>query len=84
MELWALAASTLLAALFAWYSIRLAYQSWDFHDISTASDATPLWLPQLSMALGTLVLLVALIDELVLEAKGLRRPHAHDMPAFHE
>jgi TRAP-type C4-dicarboxylate transport system permease small subunit len=84
MELWALAVGALLAALFAWFSVRLAYQSWDFHDVSTASDATPLWLPQLSMALGTLVLLVALVDELVLEAKGLRRPHAHDQPAFHE
>jgi TRAP-type C4-dicarboxylate transport system permease small subunit len=84
LELWALAAGVLLAGLFAWFSLRLAYQSWDFHDISTASDATPLWLPQLSMALGTLVLLVALVDELVLEAKGLRRAHAHDLPAFHE
>jgi len=84
MELWALAVATLLAALFAWFSARLAWQSWDFHDVSTASDATPLWLPQLSMALGTLVLLVALIDELVLEAKGLRRPHAHDKPVFNE
>ncbi|MDH4182246.1 MAG: TRAP transporter small permease, partial [Betaproteobacteria bacterium] len=70
--------------LFAWFSARLAWQSWTFHDISTANDATPLWLPQLSMALGTLVLLVALVDELVLEAKGLRRPHAHDKPAFNE
>ena len=84
LELWALAAGTLLAGLFAWFSIRLAYQSWDFHDVSTASDATPLWLPQLTMALGTLVLLIALADELVLEVKGLRRAHAHDMPAFHE
>jgi TRAP-type C4-dicarboxylate transport system permease small subunit len=84
MELWALAAGILLAALFAWFSARLAWQSWTFHDISTANDATPLWLPQLSMALGTLVLLVALVDELVLEAKGLRRPHAHDKPAFNE
>ena len=84
MELWALAVATLLAALFAWFSARLAWQSWDFHDVSTASDATPLWLPQLSMALGTLVLLVALIDELVLEVKHLRRPHAHDKQVFNE
>jgi hypothetical protein len=27
----------------------------DFHDISTGNDATPLWIPQLTMALGTVV-----------------------------
>jgi TRAP-type C4-dicarboxylate transport system permease small subunit len=84
MELWSLGAGVLLAGLFAWYSLRLAYQSWEFNDVSTGNDATPLWLPQLSMALGTLVLLVAFVDELVLEAKGVRRHRADDKPAFNE
>ena len=73
LELWALAAATLLAAAFAWYSVRLTFQSWQFNDISTGNDATPLWIPQLAMAVGTLVLLVALVDELVLEWRGLRK-----------
>jgi TRAP-type C4-dicarboxylate transport system permease small subunit len=72
MELWALGAGTLLAGLFAWFSVRLAWQSWQFNDVSTASDATPLWIPQLAMALGTLVLLVAFVDELAREARGER------------
>jgi TRAP-type C4-dicarboxylate transport system permease small subunit len=72
LELGALAIATLLAALFAFYSIRLAFQSWQFNDISTGNDATPLWIPQLAMAAGTLVLCVALADELVLEATGRR------------
>lgn len=72
LELWSLGVATLLAALFAFYSIRLAYQSWDFHDISTATDATPLWIPQLTMAAGTLVLLMAFVDELVLALRGAR------------
>ena len=73
MELFALALATLLAALFAFYSVRLAYQSWAFNDISTGNDATPLWIPQLSMALGMIVLLIAFLDELVLEWQGKRR-----------
>lgn len=73
LELWSLAIAVLLAALFAFYSVRLAYQSWTFNDISTGNDATPLWLPQLAMALGTLVLFVAFVDELVLEWNGRRR-----------
>ena len=74
MELWALFAATLLALLAAFYSVRLAWQSYSFHDISTSNDATPLWIPQLSMALGTAVLAIAFLDELVLEVRGKRLP----------
>ncbi len=78
LELVVLLVATLLAGLFAYYSVRLAFQSWDFHDVSTANDATPLWIPQASMAVGTVVLLVAMIDELVLEWRGAR---VRSMPA---
>jgi TRAP-type C4-dicarboxylate transport system permease small subunit len=78
LELWSLGAGAVLAALFAYFSARLAYQSWDFNDISTATDATPLWIPQLAMAVGTAVLLIALVDELVAEWRGVRR---HAAPA---
>jgi TRAP-type C4-dicarboxylate transport system permease small subunit len=71
-EIGSLSVATVLAALLAWYSIRLCYQSFTLNDISTGSDATPLWIPQISMAAGTLILLVALIDELVLEMQGKR------------
>jgi len=74
LELWALAAASLLACLFAFYAAKLAWQSHVFNDISTAADATPLWLPQLSMAIGTLVLAIAFVDEFVLELRGQRRP----------
>lgn len=72
LELWSLAAAVLLSGLFCFYAIKLSYQSWDFHDISTGNDATPLWLPQIGMAAGALVLLIAFIDELVLEWRGER------------
>jgi len=74
MELWALAVATLLAGALAYFSVRLAYQSFDFHDVSTGNDATPLWIPQLTMAAGTLVLFIALVDDLVLEWRGARLP----------
>lgn len=72
LELWALGAGFLLSALFAWYSIRLAWQSHLFNDISTSNDATPLWIPQIGMAAGALILLVAFIDEMVLALRGQR------------
>jgi TRAP-type C4-dicarboxylate transport system permease small subunit len=72
LELWALAAGTALAIAFAFYSARLAYQSWDFNDVSTGNDATPLWIPQLTMAAGTIVLAIAFVDTLVAEWRGRR------------
>ena len=73
LEVWALAAAAALAALFAFYSCRLAWQSHVFNDISTGNDATRLWIPQLSMAAGTVILCIAFLDELVLELRGRRR-----------
>ncbi len=84
MELFALAIATVLAAAFAYYSVRLAWQSYDFHDVSTGNDATPLWIPQLAMALGTLVLLIAVIDELCHEWRGLRRVKMPEEALHHE
>jgi TRAP-type C4-dicarboxylate transport system permease small subunit len=82
LERWSLAAAALLAALFAYYSVRLSYQSWEFNDISTANDATPLWIPQLSMAAGNVILAIAFVDEFVLELTGRRR-RAQPAEALH-
>jgi TRAP-type C4-dicarboxylate transport system permease small subunit len=82
LELWALAVATLLALLSAWYACRLAWQSHVFNDISTGNDATPLWMPQLSMAIGSVVLAIAFVDELVLEWHG-RRGLAASADALH-
>ena len=84
LEMWALSAAVLLAALFAFYSVRLAWQSHVFNDISTGNDATPLWIPQLAMAVGMLVLTIAFIDEFVLELRGERRVVQSDEMLHHE
>lgn len=84
LELWALAAASALAALAAWYSVRLVLQSYSFHDVSTSNDATPLWIPQLTMAAGSLLLVVALLDELVLEWRGVRQVPSSDEALHNE
>jgi len=70
LERWSLLASMILAIAFAWYSVRLAWQSHAFHDISTSNDATPLWIPQLSMAIGNIVLAIAFVDLFVANLRG--------------
>ena len=78
MELWALGFATLLSAMFAFYCCRLAWQSKSFNDISTGTDATPLWIPQIGMAAGAVILALAFLDELVLEARGKRVERVSD------
>jgi TRAP-type C4-dicarboxylate transport system permease small subunit len=84
LELLALAVATGLAVLFAYYGCRLAWQSYALHDVSTSSDATPLWLPQLTFAAGSVVLAVAFVDELVLEVLGRRTAAAPEEPLRNE
>ena len=84
LEVWALLAASALAVLSAYYSARLVWQSHSFHDISTSNDATPLWLPQISMAVGTIILAIAFVDELVLELRGQRRSHTPSEAAHNE
>jgi TRAP-type C4-dicarboxylate transport system permease small subunit len=84
LSLWALAFASVLAALIAFYSCRLVWQSRAFNDVSTASDATPLWIPQVAMALGTVILAIAFLDELFLEISGKRVELSSDEPLRNE
>lgn len=74
LEIAALAAAVALSGFLAFYSVRLVMQSWELHDISVGIDATPLWIPQLTMALGTVVFFIAFVDEFILELLGRRGP----------
>jgi TRAP-type C4-dicarboxylate transport system permease small subunit len=84
LEIWALAAASALAMLFAYYSVKLGVNSWQFNDISTGNDATALWIPQLTMGVGAVVLMIAFIDELVLEIMGRREQASSDEALHHE
>ena len=83
LEMWSLSVAVLLSGLFAFYACRLVWQSHAFHDMSTSNDATPLWIPQLAMAVGTVLLFVALVDEWVLELRGRRAHDMHSEEALH-
>jgi TRAP-type C4-dicarboxylate transport system permease small subunit len=64
MEVLCLVVATLLSSYFAWFSAKLVWGSYTFHDISQNVDATPLWIPQLSMALGLFGLALAFAEQL--------------------
>ena len=83
MEIFALAIAGVLSGFLALYSVRLVMQSWELNDISVGIDATPMWIPQLTMALGTVVFFIAFIDEFILELLGKRAPVSKE-DAHHE
>lgn len=81
LEVWCHVIAVALAAVLAFYSVRLFWQSRTFNDISTANDATPLWIPQIAMALGTVILLIAFADALVAVLRESRAAAAGEEPA---
>jgi TRAP-type C4-dicarboxylate transport system permease small subunit len=54
----------------AFFASRLVLISWRTHDISSGSDATSLWIPQLLMALGCIGLAIAFCDALIAQLRG--------------
>jgi TRAP-type C4-dicarboxylate transport system permease small subunit len=73
LEIWSLGFASLLSAVMAFYSCKLVWESLQFNDMSTGVDATPLWIPQLVMAVGTVVFAIAFIDDFILELLGKRQ-----------
>ncbi len=64
-ELWCFAIASALSIFWAYYAIKTVYWSYRLGDISQGLDATPIWIPQIAMAAGSVVFAVSLVDNLV-------------------
>ncbi|HEX7073081.1 MAG TPA: TRAP transporter small permease [Hyphomicrobiaceae bacterium] len=69
-EIWSLGLATTISGMFAVFSVRMVIESYEFHDVSTGMIPVPLWIPQLSMAAGAVLFVVALLHELILTIRG--------------
>ena len=65
LEGWCFAIGTALSWYFVWFAIRTVWWSYKFKDVSQGQDATPLWIPQMSMVIGAFILAIALTDHLI-------------------
>lgn len=70
VELWCCGAGALAIGYFAANAVHFAYESFVFGDISPGLIAAPFWIPQSGMAIGAVILTIALIDEFVCIARG--------------
>jgi TRAP-type C4-dicarboxylate transport system permease small subunit len=54
--------SATIAGWLSYYTWSMVYWSRKLNDISTGLDATPIWIPQMSMAFGVTLLAICVID----------------------
>ena len=74
-EVWCFGFAAFTACVLAYYAVHFTYESYCgvfskstgkcFPEISQGLDATPLWIPQISMAAGSVVLAIAFVDNFV-------------------
>lgn len=61
----------LIATVFVtWFCIALVIESYEYGDMSSGMVAVPIWIPQSFVAVGTLILAIALADELHAQLGG--------------
>jgi len=65
-EVWCYSMGTAITTIFAWFACKFTYESYKFNDISSGLDATPLWIPQISMSVGSVLLALCFWDNLVM------------------
>jgi TRAP-type C4-dicarboxylate transport system permease small subunit len=53
----------IIAGWFAYHACTMVVWSYQFGDISTGLDATPLWIPQSTMAFGSVLFAIAIADQ---------------------
>jgi TRAP-type C4-dicarboxylate transport system permease small subunit len=64
-----LAALTVMAYI-VWAAGSFVYESWRFAELAQGLIQIPIWIPQLSVPLGALILAVAVLDELLVVLRG--------------
>jgi TRAP-type C4-dicarboxylate transport system permease small subunit len=70
VNLAALAVAVAFVGYMVYAVTRFVYESWQFNEIAQGLIQIPIWIPQMSFVLGALILFVAMLDELVVLARG--------------
>lgn len=70
LEIGSLLIGVVAVGYLAWWACLFTYESWEFNDIAQGLLPLPLWIPQMSFALGSVLLWVAMVDELLIVLRG--------------
>ena len=69
-ELASLAVATVAVGYMCWWATLFTYESWEFKDVAQGLLPLPMWIPQLSFAIGSVLLLIAVVDEFIIVLRG--------------
>jgi len=69
-ELLSLALGAALSGFASWYMIGLNIESWRYGDLSFGIIAIPIWVPQMAVSAGLVILTVAFVDLFVQTARA--------------
>ncbi len=83
-DLWCLGVATFFSAYLSWFAVKNVFVSRLIHDISQGQDATPLWIPQLPVAIGSTVFTLALVDHLIRTLRGADDTFTEQLPVIME
>ncbi len=65
VELWCCCLGALICLFASWHAVILAIEAYRFKELSSGIIAIPVWIPQLTLVLGLIVLSIALLDEFI-------------------
>ncbi len=66
LELWCLAVASFFSGYLAFYFPKMLLISYKFQERSEGADEILIWIPQISVALGSLVFFIAIFHQLIL------------------
>jgi TRAP-type mannitol/chloroaromatic compound transport system permease small subunit len=69
-EIFSLMVATAAVAYLTFWACSFTFQSWEFNEVAQGLLPLPIWIPQTSFALGSILLLVAVADELIIVLRG--------------
>lgn len=72
LEILSLLTATVAISYLGWWAARFTYDSWRFNDIAGNMVAIPIWIPQMSFAVGSAILVIAVVDECVTVLRGAK------------
>lgn len=71
-EIGTLGIAVVATGFLAWSAVRFTYESWVFNELAQGLLPLPIWIPQMSFALGSALFFVAIVDEFVAVLRGGR------------
>jgi TRAP-type C4-dicarboxylate transport system permease small subunit len=78
-----LVGAAVVSAYAAWAVSKFVYDSWQFNELAQGLIQIPIWMPQMSLVLGSLILFIAVVDELIVHLQGRKTAYQAAEDARH-